>query len=31
MEYRVVDERLILKKLLILEKGRGIHAAQDRY
>jgi hypothetical protein len=31
MEYRVLDERLILKKMLILGKGCGIHAAQDGY
>jgi len=30
MEYRVLDERLILK-MLILGKGCGIHAAQDGY
>jgi hypothetical protein len=31
MENRVLDERLILKKMLILGKGCGIHAAQDGY
>jgi hypothetical protein len=31
MEYRVLDERLILKKMLILGKGYSINAAQDGY